>query len=252
MHAPWLSRFTPVSLAEMDAVALTNRIDTKYVIPQWQLPSILQALTGSYHVLDIDGKREHPYETLYFDTTDFRLYLDHHNGRGNRYKLRLRKYGNSAVSFMELKRKTNTGRTVKSRKKTTHFGPQLSPDQLTFFRQTTGEPGASWQFSSRNCFQRITLVSMTPPERLTLDVQLTFNDQAQTFSFPELVIAEVKQGSKAASAFITLMKSLHIPPFSISKYCLGVAHLHPELKRNLFKRQHLTLKKLQSSTSYGT
>lgn len=229
----------------MDAVALTNRIDTKYVITRSLLPGILEKLTGSYHILDIDGKREHPYETLYFDTADFRLYLDHHNQRGNRYKLRLRKYGNSAISFMELKRKTNTGRTVKSRKKTTDFGTQLSADQLAFFRQTTGATDSTWQFSSRNYFHRITLVSMAPPERLTLDIQLTFNDQTQTISFPELVIAEVKQGSKAASAFITLMKSLHIQPFSISKYCLGVAHLHPELKRNLFKRQHLNLKKLQ-------
>lgn len=230
----------------MDTVALTNRIDTKYVIHRSMLPEVLEALSTQYRILDIDGVRSHHYETLYFDKPDFSLYMDHHNQRGNRYKLRLRKYGSSSVSYMELKKKTNTGRTVKSRKKTTHFSQQLSEEQLAYFRQVTGEQTAGWHFSSRNCFERLTLVSFEPPERMTLDLNLSFNDEHQSFSFPNLIIAEVKQGSKAPSAFISLMKSRRIQPFSISKYCVGITFLHPELKHNLFKRQRQTLINLQN------
>ena len=210
------------------------------------LKEVLGALHSSYSLLSIDSKVVHPYETLYFDKSDFSLYFDHHNQRGNRYKLRLRKYGSSSVSYMELKRKTNTGRTVKSRSKTSSFGTSLNEEQLQFFRHHTGEALMQWQFSNRNCFDRITLVSLEPPERMTLDLNVTFENNHQKFSFPNLVIAEVKQGSKAPSAFIRLMKERHIHPFSISKYCVGITFLHPELKQNLFKKQQQTLLKLQN------
>lgn len=230
----------------MDEVALTNRIDTKYVFHRSLLPEVLHALNTSYSVLTIEQNTIHPYETLYFDKPDFSLYFDHHNQRGNRYKLRLRKYGNSSVTYMELKRKTNTGRTVKSRKKTGSFQQELSPEQLQFFRDVTGEPLMRWNFSNRNCFDRITLVSLHPPERMTLDINITFEHQDKKFTFQNLVIAEVKQGSKAPSSFIRLMRDRHIHPFSISKYCVGITLLHPELKQNLFKRQQQTLINLQN------
>mgnify|MGYP002137323381 CR=1 FL=1 len=230
----------------MDEVALTNRIDTKFVFHRSVLPEVLETMQSSYSLLTIDQTNIHPYETLYFDKSDFGLYFDHHNQRGNRYKLRLRKYGSSSVSYMELKRKTNTGRTVKSRKKTTSFDPQLSQEQLSFFRESTGEALMHWQFSNRNCFDRITLVSLDPPERMTLDLNVSFEDGKNRFAFHNLVIAEVKQGSKAPSAFIRLMRDKHIHPFSISKYCVGITLLHPELKQNLFKRQQQTLLNLQN------
>ncbi|MFN8154058.1 MAG: polyphosphate polymerase domain-containing protein [Bacteroidia bacterium] len=241
-----LHAYQPVSLAEMDEVALTNRIDTKYVFHRSMLPEVLANLSDAYAVLTIDGQQAHPYETLYFDKKDFGLYFDHHNQRGNRYKLRLRKYGNSAVQYMEMKRKTNTGRTVKSRTRTDSFSTQLTSEQLRFFREKTGDPLMHWQFSNRNCFDRITLVSMNPPERMTLDLNITFEDERKKFMFEHLVIAEVKQGSKAPSAFIRLMRDRHIHPFSISKYCVGITLLHPELKHNLFKRQQQTLINLQN------
>lgn len=230
----------------MDEVALTNRIDTKYVFHRSLLPEVLQAMRGSYSVLTIDQNSIHPYETLYFDKSDFSLYFAHHNQRGNRYKLRLRKYGNSSVSYMELKRKTNTGRTIKSRKKTNAFSNELTTEQLQFFRENTGESLMHWQFSNRNCFDRITLVSLHPPERMTLDINISFEDHHKKFAFQNLVIAEVKQGSKAPSAFIRLMRDRHIHPFSISKYCVGITLLHPEIKHNLFKRQQQTLLNLQN------
>jgi hypothetical protein len=38
----------------------------------------LASLTEHYRILEIDGVRLHRYETLYFDTTDFALYRQHH------------------------------------------------------------------------------------------------------------------------------------------------------------------------------
>jgi hypothetical protein len=76
----------------MDSVKLQNRIDTKFMFRENILPSVLEKMNDYYYVLDIKGLRYNHYETLYFDTKDFDLYLRHHNGRVNRYKFRARKY----------------------------------------------------------------------------------------------------------------------------------------------------------------
>ncbi len=241
-----LSCFHPVSLKEMDAVALTNRIDTKFVFHISLLPDILIQINNGYGILEIDGIRVHPYETLYFDDRQTSLYMNHHNQRGNRYKLRLRRYGSSGVSFMEIKRKTNTGRTIKERRKTPAILPVLDAEQEQFFREQTALSEGKWEFTTRINFDRITLVSNDPPERMTLDLNLTFSDGTGAMNFNKLIIAEVKQGSKAPSIFVSEMKRRHIHPFSISKYCLGLSLLRPELKQNIFKKQKLFIHQLQA------
>ena len=45
--------FYPITLQEMDCVALLNRVDTKFIMTQMQLTSILQFLPREYRVLTI-------------------------------------------------------------------------------------------------------------------------------------------------------------------------------------------------------
>jgi len=241
-----LAKYSPISLKDMDEVSLTNRIDTKYVFHVDHLFDVLDSLTDDYSILSLEGLRSHLYETLYFDDKDLSLYLNHHNQRGSRYKLRLRKYGSSDVSFMEVKKKTNTGRTIKARKKTQEFNEELSPTQLDFFKMETGEASGNWLCSSAITFNRITLVSLDPPERMTLDLNLKFSDPHTNVLFDNIIVAEVKQGSKAPSAFIRAMKKRRIHSSSISKYCLGLSLLRPSLKQNLFKSQQRLIKNIQN------
>ena len=49
-----LAPFEPVSLAEMDSVALFERRDTKFVLSETRLAAFLEALAGRYRVLEID------------------------------------------------------------------------------------------------------------------------------------------------------------------------------------------------------
>jgi len=109
------SRSTPQSREEMDHVKLLERIDTKFVIHGQQLQGFLAEMSAHYNVLMIGGQSLHPYETLYFDTPEYQLYMMHHNGKRHRFKLRCRKYVNSGISFFEVKTKTNSCRTVKKR-----------------------------------------------------------------------------------------------------------------------------------------
>ena len=55
------------------------------------------------------------YRSLYYDTVDRQFFLDHHNERVNRYKVRFREYVNSGLSFLEVKCKNNKKKTIKNR-----------------------------------------------------------------------------------------------------------------------------------------
>lgn len=95
-----LSRFEPISLEQMDNVRLMDRTDTKFVFRIEQLPFFLEQVSNDYRVLEVTSARISRYETLYFDTEDFQLYLKHQNGKLNRYKIRFRKYVESGLNFL--------------------------------------------------------------------------------------------------------------------------------------------------------
>ena len=110
-----LAQYSPISLNEMQAVSLLDRVDTKYVMGLSQFAVVLGQLTDLYRVFTLEDRRIHQYQTLYFDTQDFDIYKHHHNGIGSRYKIRARKYVESDLSFFEIKHKTSQSRTIKSR-----------------------------------------------------------------------------------------------------------------------------------------
>ena len=84
--------FEPISLQQMEAVALLNRTDTKFVMSTGQLLDALWAVQRDYWMLSVHGKQLNHYRTLYFDSPDFELYNLHVNGRADRYKVRSREY----------------------------------------------------------------------------------------------------------------------------------------------------------------
>ena len=118
--------FQAISLSEMDDVKLMSRTDTKFAFNDIKLPVLLQKLSEHYRILEIDGERIHHYKSLYFDTEDRKFYLDHHNSRVNRNKIRFREYVGSGLTFLEIKLKNNKGKTIKKRTKVV-FPVPISP-----------------------------------------------------------------------------------------------------------------------------
>lgn len=239
-----LRPFTPITLEEMDAVKLMNRTDTKFVLNRTFFNEILPDLSSSYRVLEIANRRLSGYKTLYYDTDAFQLYLDHHNEKGDRYKIRIRNYIESNLFFLEIKRKFK-GRTDKRRTKVEDFEFELSQKSIEYIQKVIGSEikvvPKLW-----NSFDRITLVNTKEIERLTLDLNLTFEWNNQIKSFNHLVVAELKQENvNRNSLFYTLMKKNGIRPNSISKYCVGGVSLNPDLKNNNFKDKVLLIDKLK-------
>jgi hypothetical protein len=239
-----LSQFSPISLEQMDKVQLLDRIDTKYILNQTQLAELLEKISDEYFVLNIDGQILHPYETLYFDTPAFDLYKMHHNGRQNRYKLRFRKYVNSGIAFFEVKLKTNTHRTIKRRVSVGNIADSLTKNQQQFVHECTNDDFNDYLPSLRVKFNRITLVNLKVGERLTIDTNLRYGEDASEKSIEKIAIVEVKQQKHALSPFRQLMRENRLHEFYLSKYCLGITCLHESFKKNRFKRKLMALNKL--------
>ncbi len=239
-----LNQFKPVTLQEMDAVKLMNRMDTKFILHHAQMADILSQLTHEYRILEISGKRQSRYETLYYDTEQFHHYLCHQNGKLNRYKVRKRNYVESGLSFLEVKFKTNKDRTIKKRVPLEVVYEGLNENDRVFVEERTGM-GTMMEAKLWNRFQRITLVNDSSPERLTIDCFLEFETNENRISLDNLVIAEVKQESENRnSPFLNELKKRTIRPEGISKYCLGVTLLYPSIKHNRFKEKILRIKKV--------
>ena len=116
-----LPQFQRITLEETDSLKsstrLMDRYDTKFVFHRQRLLSLLKAMVPFYKVLEINDQRLFKYDSLYFDTENFLFYHQHHNQRVNRIKIRYRQYVDNHLCYLEVKLKTNKGKTLKTRLK---------------------------------------------------------------------------------------------------------------------------------------
>jgi hypothetical protein len=231
-----LNDFEPIGLNELNQkAALTSRVDKKYVIWPFQLPAILQHLKLTHQILQINNQRVSNYRSIYFDTPDLSLYHAHHNGVAARVKLRVRDYLDSNIQFFEIKNRTNKGLTSKRRTQFTEsnlLNENLENAKNEFSRFINNKPITE---SLKINYQRITLVSKTSVERITIDGNLNFNHGDAVASYDDRIIIEVKTEQLTHSSTDKLLKKLNIRDGSVSKYCLGITKLHPSIKKNYFK-----------------
>ncbi len=240
------NRFAPTSLAEMKQAALLKRTDTKFVMSIRQLYQALDKMSDRYRVLDIDGKRLHRYQTLYFDTEHFALYRRHHSGGLNRHKLRYRKYVDSGLCYLEVKFKTNKRRTTKSRMRAADFATSFDARESAFIHQHFPVDPQDTTPTMWNDFWRMTLVSKFRTERLTIDLCVNVHCHDHSLAWPGVVIAEVKQPKLSlGSDFVQVMKALGVQHRGFSKYCMGVSMLYPgRVPGNNFKPNLMLVSKL--------
>ena len=239
-----VNNLEPITLGEMDGVSLMKRTDTKFVIHEKDLISVLESIQDQYKILEINKNRMLPYSSLYFDTPAKKFYHDHHNRKVNRTKIRMRKYIESGICFLEIKQKDGKGKTTKSRISINDFEPDLSENSKDFIKKITKQ-----QFELIpiiwNKFNRITLVSKTAKERLTIDLNLSFKINNSTKTFDNLVIIELKQERfTRTSPIAQQLKNRQINPYSLSKYCIGMLGVYSGLKYNRFKKKLIKINKI--------
>ena len=171
------------TLDQMKGIRLMNRIDTKYVLPQRLLAPLLeQAAMNGYRIQQIDGARACRYDTLYYDTPSREMYLLHHDRRLVRQKIRTRTYVESGSTFLEIKNKTNKGRTRKKRVAMPReaFGRFTDDAAASLFcRERCAYRPEDLSPSLSTRFLRMTLVDAGMSERVTVDTDLRFENPSR-------------------------------------------------------------------------
>lgn len=244
-----LKEFDTVALDDLDDSLFKSRYETKYLFSPSLLHPVLDKLTVSYRVLAIAGSCIQEYESLYLDTREFKFYLDHQNGKLNRYKVRYRRYPDSQSVFIEIKFKSNKNQIRKWREessKTNYCHGVLTDKENLFvnnyFRDNPGPLIPRFIVT----YSRLTLIHKKSREKVTLDLNLSYYKDREEVHYKNLVIAEVKQGSQSqGSAFFDVMREFKVAPMRFSKYCFGVHRFYPTLKYNRFKQRFLYINALQ-------
>ena len=241
-----LLNFDKTTLAEMNSVSLMKRVDTKFILKESQLLEVLSKLYDDYKILEIDQERLMKYSTLYFDSQNKKCFKDHHNGKLNRYKIRMRKYLVSDICFLEIKKKNNLGITNKIRRQIKDFETDLTLDSKEFITNSNIN-NIFLEPSLYNNFSRMTFVNKSEAERLTIDVDLSFSFGAKEKKFDKLVVIEIKQEGKRLNTTINrVLKSMSILPTNFSKYCIGISNTLDNIKSNRFKEINLKINKLNN------
>ncbi|WP_313807500.1 polyphosphate polymerase domain-containing protein [Flavobacterium sp.] len=249
-YSKLLSNFKPISIDEMENVALCNRVDSKFIMTVGDLQMIFPCLLSNYYILDISGQRIFSYENNYFDTPDLQFYKDHHNGYVNRIKVRSRKYVESDLCFFEIKKKEKIERTNKLRENIPDMINEIDSDRKSIIQYYSRRKIDELDFILQNNFHRMTFVDFQHTERVTIDIDLSFEDENKSVSFGDIAIVEVKHSKNSiTSPLAYCLKEHHIRKQGMSKYVYGVITLKQNVKTNNFKP---LLSKLTELRSHGT
>lgn len=235
--------FGPISLECLNAkAAMLERLDNKYVVKAGVLNAAAARLKAEFDILEISGVRAFQYDTCYFDDPALSCYFDHHQGRRRRVKVRVRRYTDTGVCFVEVKLKDKRNVTVKKRLayplasygtlndaafehvKTCYydhyqeaFACELAPALEIFYR-------------------RMTLVAKSGGERLTIDSALRFKNASREADLGEtLFIIETKSANGNGIADRILREHKQHPTKHCSKYCIGTALTGTVTKYNKFR-----------------
>lgn len=246
-----IGTFQPISLKEMNSVRLLNRIDTKYILSLDLLPHILKSIQAHYRTLEIDGERIFSYNSLYYDTPSNFMYLAHHNGKLNRYKIRFREYISSKLCYLEIKYKSKGNRTIKHRITISAIEKELSEKSKNYIAKYTPFRDVDLFPMIYTEFSRITLVNNELNERVTVDTDLRFRKNGFSKETGKVVIVELKcDGTAGPSNLIKALGHYGVSPKGFSKYCIGRAMVEDDLKSNNFKERILTINKINNGNYY--
>lgn len=238
-----IRQFQGITLSQMDSVKLMNRTDRKYWFHRDHLAHILEDVMPDYYLLEIDGERNLPYSTTYYDTMHDEMYENHHRGKMNRYKIRRRNYISTNISFLEVKFKSNKGRTIKVRQPSNYLNPEFDTQDEAFLSKNTPYSCKDLRMALENGFRRLMLVSKNLNERCTIDSDICFRSGENKATLENLVIVEVKSDGRSYSKIIEVLNNRRIKPSGFSKYCIGRSLTDQRVRQNNFKQKHREINK---------
>lgn len=229
-----LSTFEKADSTLLSKRKLLRRTDSKFLMSERDVPSLLGNLKPNYSVLLASEQTIASYRTLYFDTRDFRCFHDHRRGKRPRYKTRIRHYDDRKVSYLEIKKKNSANVTVKSRMEIPFDTSCLDTSEaIEFIGAHTPIKGREFHPVLWTNFSRLTLLNDRHNERVTIDINLSFISDEQVVAMTGVAILEVKQPSFSMQT--PIMRDLakrRIRRKSASKYCAALNATRKQLANN--------------------
>lgn len=246
-----VASYDPISLPELlETAALQTRTDRKYFVPLDTFVTFTELMSQELVALDIDGTRLFDYESIYFDSADMHTYRAHLQQRRRRFKLRTRTYLDSGECMLEIKLEGRWAATIKhriahpidQRGVLTDEAHAYLADLLAREYGVLPPPDLRPVMTTR--YRRATLACRHESARLTCDVGLVCDspDGGRTPAGSRQVLRArdhqvlVESKSLGGSVADRMLRELGVRPLSVSKYCVGIAGLHPELTSNPWRR----------------
>lgn len=177
-----ISSFSPINLTELNATAsYLKRIDRKFLVTEKQFLHLLSDLSEDFRTLEIDGKRVFSYDNIYMDTQDYLFYKQHQSKQISRTKVRTRHYQDAGdLAFFEFKQKEG-GVTKKFRYQfpVAEHGT-MTKGKVRFYegvwQSMYDDKAPEISPAMQTNYKRLTLVSKTGEERLTIDFDIKVKD----------------------------------------------------------------------------
>jgi hypothetical protein len=240
----WLERrFDAIDLKSVNAkAAMLERLDNKYVVNAPVLEAAIPELVRAFDILEIDGHRAFTYETCYFDDTGLRSYFDHHQGRRRRAKVRMRRYIEAGLCFVEVKLKDKRGITIKKRMACNPEKFGVLDEAALGHVQTSYRDLYGLEFPHQLIrtldmrYVRMTLAAKDGAERMTVDNRLCFQAGARMRALDNDVFIIETKSSNGNGIADRVLRTVHQHPTKhCSKYCAGIALTRAGTKHNNFR-----------------
>jgi hypothetical protein len=205
------------------------------------LEAILPDLAARYDILEIADRRAFTYDTRYFDDAELSAYREHHQGKRQGFKVRVRTYVDAGLCYLEVKVKGRRGMTIKNRIAHDAVVPEvLSAEAYGYARDIYSDHyGKPFAYDLRRSldvrYKRITLVARDGGERMTIDTDLQFSDgRTHRALGSDVFIVETKSANGSGFADCRLRALHQRPAKRCSKYCIGQAALGRVARWNHF------------------
>lgn len=254
-----LKKFKAISLSELNATAsFLKRIDRKYLLTYEQFLEILDELKNDFKVLEINKRKVFTYDNVYMDTEDYLFYKQHQNKLKSRTKVRTRYYVDSNLAFFEFKQKINWVTSKYRYEFPSEEHGFMTKGKKRFFdwvwqamyNGKTKTPSISPAIKTN--YKRITMVSKTWDERMTIDFNVKATNLRKNWSkvvdLKNLIIIESKSLKKDCIATRIMQEKNISEASSCSKYSLWVVYSGLAEKYDTFTETMEKIKEIRMET----
>lgn len=230
-----LGPFERLGLNDFGDGRFAERRDRKFPCHIEEIVHVVEGLQDDYDLITPNDETISSIGTLYFDTPHYDFFADHHRGKGSRLKVRFRKYPDTETSFLEVKKKSVKGLTLKERIITDFEADQISKEMREFLADNGISTSEELKAVLEVKYRRFSFISKDRTERFSIDFEVTYNNSHGEGDFGDLAIIEVKQPRLETTPIVKKIRENRIREASLSKYCLSLTSLNPDLKSNRFK-----------------